>query len=73
MKANPGKCHLLLSTKRPDVLSIDGIQITSSTAETLLGITIDSELNFENHLSAICNKVSRKINALGRIANYMPL
>ena len=73
MKANPGKCHLLLSTKSPDVLSTDGIQITSSTAETLLGITNDSELNFENYLSAICNKVSRKINALGRIANYMSL
>ena len=73
MKANPGKCHLLLSTKSPKVVSIDRIQITSSTAETLLGITIDSELNFENHLSAICNKVSRKVSALGRISNYMPL
>ena len=73
MKANPGKCHLLLSTKRPEVVSIDGIQITSSTAETLLGITTDSQLNFENHLSAICSKVSRKINALGGIANYLPL
>ena len=68
MKANPVKCQLLLSSKSPEVVSTDGIQITSSTAETLLGITIDSELNFENHLSAICNKVSRKINALGRIA-----
>ena len=73
MKANPGKCYLLLSTKSPEVVSIDGIQITSSTAETLLGITIDSELNFENYLSAICNKVSRKINALGWIVNCMPL
>ena len=72
MKANLGKCHLLLSTKSPEVVSIDGIQITSSTAETLLGITIDSELNFENQLSAICNKVSRRTNALGRIVNYMP-
>ena len=51
MKAYPGKCHLLLSTKSPEVISIDGIQITPSTAETLLAITIDSELNFENHLS----------------------
>ena len=59
MKANPDKCHLLLSTKRPEVVSIDGIQIKSSTAET-----IDSELNFDN-------KMSRKINALGRIVNYM--
>ena len=70
MKANPGK---LLSTKSPEVVSIDGIQITSSTAGTLLGITIDSQLNSENHLSAISNKVSKKINALGRIANYMLL
>ena len=73
MKGNPGKCHLLLSTKSPEVVSIDGIQINSSTAKTLLGITIDSELNFDNHLSAICNKVCRKVNALGRIANYMSL
>ena len=73
MKANPGKCHLLLSTKSPEVVSINGLQIPSSTAETLLGITIDSELNVENHLCAICNNVSRKINALERIANYMPL
>ena len=52
---------LLLSTKNPEVVSIDGIHITSSTAKTLLGITIDSELNLENHLSAMCNKMSRKI------------
>ena len=73
MKSNPGKCHLLLSTESPEVVSIDGTQIKFSTAETLLGITINSELNFDNHLSAICNKVSRKINALGRIANCISL
>ena len=49
MKANPDKCHLLLSTKNLEVLSIDVIQTTSSTSENLLGITADSELNFENH------------------------
>ena len=68
-----GKCDLSLSTKSPEVVSIDGIQVTSSTTETLLGITIGSELNFENHRCTICNKVSRKMNALGWIANYMPL
>ena len=65
MKANQGKCHLLLSTKSPEVVSIDGIQITSGIAETLLDITTESELNFENHLSTICNKVSRKIKLVG--------
>ena len=73
MKTNPDKCHLFLGTKSPEVVSTDGIQITSSTAETLLGITIDSQLNFENHPSAICNKVSRKIDALELTANYISL
>ena len=60
-----------LVLKNPEVVSIDGIQITSSTAETLLGINIDLDLNFENHLSTICTKVSREINALERIANCL--
>ena len=51
LKANPGKCHLLRSTKSPEVVSIDGIQITTSAAEPLIiintDITFDSELNFE--------------------------
>ena len=53
------------------VVSINGIQTTSSTAETQLEITIYSEINFDNHLFSICNKVSRNINALDRIFKYM--
>ena len=41
--------------------------------ETLLGVSIDSELNFENHISNICSKVNKKLNALGRIAGYITL
>ena len=48
---------------------ISEMAITFSTAGTLLGIIIDSELKFENHLNSICNKVSRKINVLGRVIN----
>ena len=73
VKANLGKCQLWLSIKSSKVVSIDGVQRISSTAKNLLGITVDSQLNFENNPSAICNKVSRKINALGWIANYMYL
>ena len=57
-----------LSSKTSQVVSIRGTTITSSIAETLLGIMIDSELNFENHLNSICNKVSRKIDKLGHIS-----
>ena len=45
----------------------------SLSIKNLLGITVDSQLNFENNPSATCNKVSRKINAVGWIANYMYL
>ena len=41
--------------------------------ETLLGVLIDSELYFENHVSNICSKVSRKLSVLGHIAEYITL
>ena len=65
MKTIPGKCHLLIRFKTTQVFSIGGTTITCSTAETLLHIIIDSELNFENHLSFLCKTVSRKIMCLG--------
>ena len=70
LKANPEKCHQLLSSKSSIETKIGGV---SSQMETLLGVSIDSELNFENHMSNICSKVSNKLNALGRIAGYMTL
>ena len=39
--------------------------------ETLLEVSIDSELNFGNHISNICSKVSKKRNVLSRIAGYI--
>ena len=67
-------CHSLLSSKAPQVVPISRMTITSSTAETLLRIIIESELNLKNHLNFMFNKVSRKINAFRHvITNCMPL
>ena len=71
LKANPEKCHLLLSSKSSIETKIANVSVKSSQMETLLGVSIDSELNFENHTSNICSKVSKKLNALGRIAGYI--
>ena len=71
LKANPEKCHQLLSSESSIETKIGGASVKSSQMETLLGVSIDSELNFENHISNICNKVSKKLNALGRIAGYI--
>ena len=71
LKANPGKCHLLFSSKIPTDVSIGDASLTTSTNETLLGTLIDSELNFDQHVSSICSKASKKSHALGCIASFM--
>ena len=71
LKANLEKCNMLLSSKSSVETKIGGVSVKSSQMETLLGVSIDSDLNFENHISNICSKVSEKHNALGRIAEYI--
>ena len=56
MKVNPGKCHILLSTN----VHLEGACITSISCEKLPGITIDSALKFDKHISDLCDKVSKK-------------
>ena len=73
MKANPGKSHILLSNKKTENVKISDVVLTSSVDEKLLGITLDSELKFEKHITDICNKASQKIHPLSRITNYMSL
>ena len=46
LKANPGKSHILLSSKKPEIVSVDGISLAASSHEKLEGVTIDSELKF---------------------------
>ena len=70
MKANSAKCHLLLSSKTPTESLFGGSSINCSKKKAPLGVSIDSELRFDEYISLICNKVSRKINALGRIGNF---
>ena len=49
---------------------IDGLPIDSSKT-VLLGITIDHELQFDDHVNHLCKKASIKFNALAYIAPFM--
>ena len=71
MKVNTGKSHLLLSGNSRATPTIDNSYIESEDEQVLLGITIDSNLSFENHINSICKKASQKLNALAGIAPYM--
>ena len=54
-------------------MKIDNIELENTSSEKLLGITIDSKLNFKEHLEGIIKKASRKVNVLSRITPYMNL
>ena len=73
MKANKNKCYLVISNNEKVSMKIDNIELENTSSEKLLGITIDSKLNFKEHLEGIIKKASRKVNVLSRITLYMNL
>ena len=52
-------------------LNVSASQISESESEKLLGVTLDSKLNFNVHVNQLCMKASQKIYALAGVSNYM--
>ena len=73
MKINTDKSHLIMSRNKSIVAKIDEFDIQSENQQELLGIVIDSNLTFEDHVSKICKKASQKLNALARVSSYMDI
>ena len=71
MEANQDKCHLIVSKNENKSMYIGPFEIKNSNCEKLLGIKIDSRLNFNEHLDVILKKDSRKINALSSVIPFM--
>ena len=55
-----------------DTQESSNIQIANCTVKPQ-GINFDKNLKFDIHVESICHKANRKLNALGRIVNYMEL
>ena len=53
-------------------LCIGGVQIGQSQNMKLLGVNIDSVLNFSNHIGELCRKTSQQIGLLRRLKNLLP-
>ena len=53
MKANADKCYVLLNTSNELTVKINEVQIKNSQWEKLLGITIDNDLKFEDHIGKL--------------------
>ena len=50
------------------VFNVEGIEISNSKCEKWLGIKIYCKLTFHNHVKSLSEKLSRKLNALSRVA-----
>ena len=71
-KMNADKCKLLVSNHDEDApILINGEIVEGNKSVKLLGLEIDNELNFNEHVTNICNTVSQKLHALARISFYM--
>ena len=73
MKMNSGKCHLFVSGNKYEQMwaKIGNDKIWESRTVKLLGITIDNELKFDEHIDNICMKAQRKPSVLARIRKYL--
>ena len=71
MKVSTGKSHLLFSGNVRATAKIENNYIESEKEQVLLGITINFNLTFENHINNICKRASQKLNALARVGPYM--
>ena len=54
-------------------MTIENFTIQNSASQKLLGITIDRQLNFNEHVFNLCKTASLKITALARVFPYMTL
>ena len=72
--ANPDKFQsIILSRHRVDQFDIDlnGHVISRGNTLKMLGVTLDDNLNFYEHVRNICQTASCQINALKRISNFL--
>ena len=69
--ANAGKCHLLTSSKITKNIIISNTNVSSEQKVKLIGINLESRLNFDYHENTLLNKANKKYHALARVCNYM--
>ena len=75
MIVNPDKFQAMImscnKTENKHDLNTNNSIISSVDSVILLGIEIDSKLNFEKHISTICKKASRQLNTISQIQSYI--
>ena len=74
MAANPGIFQIMFLGTREQpklILEINNKVIPLTNKVKLLGVIIDSQLKFDEHIKALCQKANRKVSAFSRVAPYL--
>ena len=73
LKLKTEKCHLLISGNKNEYMwaKLDQDIVWESNDVELFGVTIDSNIRFDKHVSNICLKANRKLSALTRVAKVV--
>ena len=75
MILSPDKFQAMLLEKRNEnnqsCLKINNQKTKTTNCVKLLGINIDSKLNFDSHISDLCNKASMQLYASNRLRAYI--
>ena len=73
LKGKADICHFLVSTSQEVSLNVNNFKIKNSDCEKLLGVKFDSKLRFDQQITDLCRRASRKIHALARVTPFMNL
>ncbi len=73
MKANPSKFQAILLCRKPVSMSfhIGDAEIMPTNCVKLLGVHIDDKLSFAEHVTYLCKKTAKQLNAMSRLRNIL--
>ena len=54
-------------------ICVNDVEIETKDNIKFLGVVLDSELNFSEHIISICKKASQRIGVLMRLRNLIPM
>ena len=76
LSGNPSKYQVLVMSRAKQEVKkevhIDGHTIRQAQEIKLLGVILDVNLQFSEHIKQICTKTSRRIGVLSRLRNLTP-
>ena len=77
MKSNNDKCHLMVhhtnnrSYTSNSYIYLDNEFLENENSVNLLGVKIDENLNFNDHVNALLKKGNQKLHALMRVKKFL--